>query len=284
MSVIWTPSRKIIRQPQGSFDLDFSSPLVDGLIAGAVPGSELDVFGRGFESLGAKDSIITGPAGRAWKGSGSPSQYVTLPTYDFSEPFTLFRLGNVPASSSDTYGGLVSDIGTGGTFFVFGTTQNRLFLRENNIGGGVSRIFGSNETTKTNQMVPVAAVLRSGDPNDIDVYWDGRLDNGSVITGSNGPVTTWNRWSWHGAPRGSFPGSAATSAVTSISLAYRRPLDAGEIYRLSVNPWQIFRASHRTIFLPAATTTITASGAGVRQLIGNQYMAVAASRLNGVLQ
>lgn len=31
-------------------------------------------------------------------------------------------------------------------------------------------------------------------------------------------------------------------------------------------------------------TTITASGAGVRQLIGNQYMAVAASRLNGVLQ
>lgn len=34
----------------------------------------------------------------------------------------------------------------------------------------------------------------------------------------------------------------------------------------------------------ATPTTITASGAGVRQLIGNQYMAVAASRLNGVLQ
>jgi len=32
------------------------------------------------------------------------------------------------------------------------------------------------------------------------------------------------------------------------------------------------------------TTTITASGAGVLQQIGNQYMAVAASRLNGVLQ
>lgn len=29
---------------------------------------------------------------------------------------------------------------------------------------------------------------------------------------------------------------------------------------------------------------VTATGAGVRQLIGNQYMAVAASRLNGVLQ
>ena len=35
-------------------------------------------------------------------------------------------------------------------------------------------------------------------------------------------------------------------------------------------------------FVTAAA--ITASGAGVGQLLGNQYMAVAASRLNGVLQ
>jgi len=72
-------------------------------------------------------------------------------------------------------------------------------------------------------------------------------------------------------------GAFAGSAISGLA--------SGTSYKLAA-VWDDGTDTSNVVVSSAFTTatTITASGAGVRQLMGNQYMAVAASRLNGVLQ
>ena len=104
------------------------------------------------------------------------------------------------------------------------------------------------------------AIYPSGDSDPTDTQIITETVPSGIHGSDTSPVTT-----------GSFAGDAISG------------LASGTSYKLAA-VWDDGTDTSNVVVSSAFTTTITASGAGVRQLMGNQYMAVAASRLNGVLQ
>ena len=137
----------------------------------------------------------------------------------------------------------------------------RCFIRVVDAGGTTQRLFSA-VTAGTSRTTPTAFAARYTWSANIDVFTNGRPDNGTLTaSAASGAMTDVNNASLIGANRGT-DSFAAGAQYGFLGLAWNRALSDAEIASISANPWQLF-AAPRPIFPAVAVGGGFSAAAGV---------------------
>lgn len=224
---------------------------------------------RTLLSVGTRPGLTVTGGGPSVDANGAGLFLRTMTITSF--PITIFRYGSVKRSAAPnayTSVGSITGSDNNAAFFIAETgSNNRWFVRGVNGGGFTSREYSAFATSDS-PIVALCAVYKSA--SEIDVYYDGILDNGTLLTGSGEP--NYNRFSPDGAYRGSGNLYAKADNDTALAAVWGRALSPVEVALLSSNPYRIFKPMPRRIWAHsaaagaaalqgAATDTATATGA-----------------------
>jgi len=275
MSGLILPNR-FTSQPQYPAGIDWSNPLTLGLL-GAISASSKD------GTIVGAPAFEVSSAGVALKTNGS-----TLISKTVASPIssaTLLIVGNAVNSASAN--SFLSSFGTnsgGNQTFVIqppssGLSPLRALIRVAN-GGGVSTRESATYVGNTDSIIDdhVFAAVYYG-TSSIDLYLDGKLDNGTTAnTAASGNVTALDNIALGGIKRGT--NGYSTGIRQHLALGFNRALSASEIKSLSANPWQIFKSQQRRIWVGAAGGTNTAVNPGTGTIAITGYAPSVAQTAN----
>jgi len=240
---------KWTRQPQYPAQIDWSNPLTLGLL-GAISASSKD------GTIVGAPAFEVSSAGVALKTNGS-----TLISKTVASPIssaTLLIVGNAVNSASANV--FLSSFGTnsgGNQTFVIqppssgGSSPLRALIRVAD-GGGVSTRESATYKNNADSIIDdhVFAAVYYG-TSKLDLYLDGKLDNGTTAnTAASGNVTALDNIALGGIKRGT--NGYSTGIRQHLALGFNRALSASEINSLSANPWQIFKAPARRLWVGVA--------------------------------
>jgi hypothetical protein len=252
MAELILPSR-FTQQPQQAAPIDRSNPITQGLVfawSAAQEALDLSASVFGVES-GTRLTRSVSASGRQMLGVGTGQiEYAARNDLKFSGApgQTLFSLAMIatPGSCDGSFLGRVSSshdyrlaINSGSQAITYGTGGSPTSAVTASVAGAL--------TPLANRPLPIAATF---DLATARIYLDGNL-SASAAQG-NGFSTSNDRLALFA--RGVGGGETLTGAGQSLVLIFRRCLSPAEVASLSANPWQVFRAPPRRLWVAAAVT------------------------------
>lgn len=241
------------RQPQGAVQIDWSNPLTRGLQCALSPYFEHAKQRR--PTYSGTVAYSTRASGKSIDGNNAGLAYASVS--GVGDPVTIMYAGSMTRSALTN---VVAALGVSsgnqliGFQFSSNAANNRIIMRQTNAGGVTFREYGLNVTTASAEKVVLCGVVTGS--SSIDAYWNGKLDNGTLTTGSSGSNTSFNTAALGGVQR-----AANTYADTdndgALFCYWNRALTASEIAAISAHPWQIFKPVTRTIGAVISGVTIS---------------------------
>ena len=229
------------RQPPYPVGIDRTNPLSRGLVNVWTPFSVANNIGTGSltrQPTRAGIAIINGALVTPFS--------VGQPTRVF--PMTILRYGS---TLEPTHTGIGAEVGSydGGTAgFVFtnsqpsGSVNNNFSIFPEPGDAWSYREFSVNATNRS--AVPSIQVGVIKAYNDIDVYWEGKKDNGTLVSFSvlNPPPVFKSLTPFASSPEGAnfFGRSSVAGSSMLLTLGWNRALIEREVKSISANPWQVF--------------------------------------------
>jgi len=229
------------RQPPYPVGIDRTNPLSRGLVNVWTPFSVANNIGTG--------SLTRQPtrAGIATINNALVTPFsVGQPTRVF--PMTILRYGSTLDS---TYTGMGAEAGSydgGMAGFVFtnsqssGSVNNNFSIFPESGDDWSYREFSVNATNRS--AVPSIQVGVIKAYNDIDVYWEGKKDNGTLVSFSvlNPPPVFKSLTPFASSPEGAnfFGRHSVAGSSMLLTLGWNRALIEREVKSISANPWQVF--------------------------------------------
>lgn len=255
MSALVLPS-VLRQQPQQAFSIDQSNPLTTGLIAVFIGSQAYDpVSGKPFVNTSANNRTI-GPMGYGVDGRIGQAK-----VYPGGRSISTGSMFVVVSTTDPTTEQIVAEIGPDGSF----TDGVRGLRFVNGKFSAYVRNFFEVSTANTfgiNKPIPVGVTYAGSSTS---IYVNGRLEATGTAANTTSNADTFNlggitnQTSYN--VRGSIP----------VACAWSRVLSAAEMASLAENPWQLFKAPARRLWVAsAASNAYTMPAAlGTYNLTGN---------------
>lgn len=276
------------QQPQQAVPVDsvFGMPIGTVLL-----GSVQQALNGGALTKAGSIPTISTPVGRAWEGNTTGSRIVYATA---RRPFVLgtdldvsfvivFRKQNTAVDANTIAGFGAATGAAGNTLFrlVGGGTASRIQFQ---VQDGTAIVYYNTQSdgaTAVNDLAWHTAVismgLRAGDTLDYTI--DGR-PNGTVARAAGTPsATTFPYVAACGALRGNAPLGYGNYDVALVAPIFGR-LSAAQARALSLNPWQLFKAPARRIWVSAGAPAGTAVDPAVGTIALTGYAPTVAQSTN----
>lgn len=256
---------EVTQLPQGFAETERNNPFGARVIGWLLPGASSS--GRSVSNIGAVD-VGAGPFGCHIKGNNARMQSDALGAA-LAFPFTVVVVANrvTRTANANDLAGLGH---TGGdqllSFRVRTTADNQFLFRLTNGGGVTLRSFSANVASGGGVPAVLAATIKSA--SDVDLYWNGRLDNGTLTTGASG-TPTYNTIALGGVDRAidSFADTGNDIACIGVFAGAFSPDEHASI---AANPAQVFGDDVWDVVAGAAAGTTVAPTKGTLTFTGKQ--------------
>lgn len=222
-------------------------------------------------------SRIQRKKGRSFEGisgAGNAFGYISLSSPLTSNDITILvvcGMRDTFTSGANVLGGVANSAGNQfiGVQSSNGANNNTYTARQTNGGSTTQRRFNVNATTVSTDD-PVAVVGRMSGNSTLDVFWDGLLDNGTLVTGSSGS-NSWDRVSVGGLARSTNLGMQENNNAWA-TLVWDRLLSDDEVFQASKFLQKLFEPVARLWALNfgvgSGTNTQVNPGVGALTLVG----------------
>lgn len=250
--MIVVPARPRIEQPKGIAQINYSNPIINGLVGAYIPTNQA------YQQVGSP-KITQNSKGNAFTGvnSGyyaSPSSNTLMSNIAATGQCTIIA-GFICTSATPSGGEAIYSERPNATAIIklvindLAGTNPRLVIR--NSASAITQLV-ANVGANDNKFHTVAGIKNGASSHAI--YVDGKLSNSDTTTVANNFPTA-------SVPVFCNDQQASTTSYLSggVNFVYTfsRALTSAEIASLHANPWQIFQPDTRTIFLPATAVTLS---------------------------
>lgn len=255
MASIILPSRWQ-SQPQGAVEIDWNSPLSNGLQFCSPPNDHgpFDLVRRSLGTLnGTRWTRQLRVQEPGFVTNGSSFYTTPLPSALATTEFTLFAFAS--AQAANTSGPILSIYkgGLTGISVGIGSTFSGVEYPSSIVGNGV---FGSNAAQFQLRNTPAKIFLMSTGGNNHNLYSGNTLSANDTTT-----LTAFNSTFILGVGRYMATNYSVASCSTNANLyllaAYSKVLGEAERRELTANPWQIFRPQKRVLYFDVGGGGVT---------------------------
>lgn len=239
----------IYTQPQYLTAVDWGNPLSLGLSAPVTQ----------FSSRVGSPPFVVSPVGLAHSANGS-SYLQSSGTVPFTDKITILYVGNFSRPATSNLFGGIGTSGAGNQLFSFQNDTSasaRAIIRLVN-GGGVTTAESASLGTATPPLAFDVWMAVYNGTSALKLYRNGNDDTaGNANTAATGSASEFDRVCLGGINRGT-DAFAQTGQFSVLTLAWNRALSANEIKYISNNPWQIFKAPSRKLWVVGAGSSAAA--------------------------
>lgn len=251
----------IYTQPQGFAQIDWGNPITRGILGEINAASP----GIGAAYVGGANSTVVTPMGLAHAGNGS--RFIWKNSQPIGSAATILLISNARNGGygANIFGGIGTTTAGNQLFAFQGPSSGASFravIRLADGGGYTSRESASIPSPSADiTNLSVWCAVYDGTTN-LRLYRNGVDDSGTNInTGASGAATGLNCFSLGGINRGT-DSFAMSGQNQALIVPWNRALSVDEAKSITANPWQIFKAPQRRIFVASAgggdaTATIT---------------------------
>lgn len=271
---------EVTQLPQGAAETERNNPLGARVIGWLLPGASSS--GRSVSNIGAVD-VGAGPFGCHIKSNNARMQSDALGAA-LAFPFTVVVVANrvTRTANANDLAGLGH---TGGdqllSFRARTTADNQFLFRLTNGGGVTSRSFSANVAGGGGAPAVLSATVKSA--SDVDLYWNGRLDNGTLTTGASG-TPTYNTIALGGIDRATDSFADTGNDIAYIGV-FAGAFSPDEHASIAANPAQVFSDDVWEVVAGSGTTTVTADLSATYTITGTASAdASAAYGIRGAVQ
>ncbi len=252
------------RQPQQPQPL--SQRWLSRKLIGAInaPMGNESVTGR---VLTLQGTAIRAPIQRGVAQRGNNASYLWAPFSPtvLTFPFTLVYYGTLSRTANSNIPFALGDTGSSSFVSVQASTvanNNKWVLRGTGGSGITERQYSVNNTTIATTPVVLHGVFNSA--TSIDVYWNGVLDNGTVVSAASSGNLAYNTIALGGLRRGTNI-FADTGNDALLGMAFNVALSLQEIQEQVTAIWGVYDTPSGFVFGPVVGGGIIGAGASTQQ-------------------